>query len=137
MARPKEGLNTLPEGWYDKVLSEFNSGASEVEIKAWIYSERGSFSNDLWERWLKEEPEFSETIKMGRLLSEAWWSKEGRTNLTKKEFNYVGWYMNMKNRFGWSDKQEVQQTGDMKHQITVKWDNSLLPTLPTESPLPK
>lgn len=103
--RPKSQID-LPEGWYDKVLELYSEGASDVEIKCLIYELRGSFSNDLWDRWIKDEPQFSETIKIGKLLSETWWSKKGRKNLDNKEFNYTGWYMNMKNRFGWSDKTE-------------------------------
>lgn len=109
--RHKETIESLPEKWYDIVLSMYKEGASDVEVKAWIHEQRGSFSNDLWERWLKEEEEFSETIKMGKLLSEAWWHKEGRTSLRDKEFNYTGWYMNMKNRFGWMDKQDLTTNG--------------------------
>jgi len=97
MSRPKELIN-LPEGWYNKVLELYTEGASDVEVKAWIYGVRGSFSNDLWERWLREEEEFSETIKAGKMLSEAWWSKQGRTNLKSKDFNFVGWYMNVNSR---------------------------------------
>lgn len=105
--RPKEGIEDLPEEWYNQILSLYREGASDVEIKALIYDWRGSFSNDLWERWMKEEPQFSETIKTGRLISEAWWHKEGRTSLREKEFNYTGWYMQMKNRFGWKDSQQI------------------------------
>lgn len=122
VGRPKEEIGSLPNGWYDEVLSMYKEGASDVEIKALIYEWRGSFSNDLWDRWLKEDDEFSETIKMGRLISEAWWVKSGRTNLKEKGFNYVGWYMNMKNRFKWTDNQKIDHEssdGSMTPQRTI------------------
>lgn len=125
--RPKATLD-LPEGWYNEVLSLYKSGASDVEVKAWIYEQRGSFSNDLWERWLKEEDQFSETIKVGKMLSEAWWQKTGRTSLADKDFSYTGWYMNMKNRFGWKDKQEVEQSGG----LTIKFEEPGTYIYPTQ-----
>lgn len=118
--RPKEALD-LPEGWHNKVLTMYKQGASDVEVKSLIYEIRGSLSNDLWERWLNEEPEFSETIKIGRMLSESWWQKRGRVELENKDFSYVGWYMNMKNRFGWRDKQEIDQKNQHSGEIIISW----------------
>lgn len=114
MGAPKKDLSGLPENWYNQVLDLYKDGASDVEIKALIYEWLGTFSNSLWNRWLEEEDEFSQTIKKGKMLSEAWWSRSGRVNLKEREFNYTGWYMNMKNRFGWADKQEVEQSGTVK-----------------------
>jgi len=119
--RPKAEFD-LPQDWYIEIFSLYKEGASDVEIKALIYQWRGSFSNDLWDRWIKEEEQFSETIKMGKLISEAWWSKSGRKNLENRDFNYTGWYMNMKNRFNWTDKQAIDVTtlGD-KVTPPIEW----------------
>lgn len=123
VGRPKSKLD-LPEGWYHRIIDLYKEGASDVEVKALIYNWRGSFSNDLWDRWIEEEEEFSETIKAGKLLSEAWWHQKGRTSLKDKEFNYTGWYMQMKNRFGWTDRSDITTKGkelNTKDTINVKF----------------
>ncbi len=123
--RPKEGLGTLPKGWQNKVINMYENGASDVEVRAWIWKQRGSFSTDLFDRWIREEPMFSETIKTGRALSHAWWENMGRTQLMvdndAPKLNATLWYMNMKNRFGWADKQETQVTGANGGAIENKW----------------
>ena len=113
--RPKVEFD-LKEGWQDDVLALYSEGASNVEVKALIYEMRGSFSNNLWDRWMDEKGEFWETIKVGKMLSESWWHKKGRKNLDNREFNFTGWYMNMKNRFGWRDKQEIAHSGEITNK---------------------
>ena len=51
--------------------------------------------------------------KKGLDLSQAWWEGKGRQNLENRDFNFVGWFMQMKNRFrhDWKDKHEVEHTG--------------------------
>ena len=98
--RPKKKLD-LPAGWQKAVLALYVDGASDVEIKAWIYEKRGTFSDDLWDRWLIEEPDFSVTIKKGRIFARAWWEKQGRTNLKTSGFNTALYQIQVRNRFGW------------------------------------
>lgn len=116
--RPKKTpKKNLRKDWKEYVLNEMAEGASLVEIKGVL-----GISNDLHTRWIKEEPEYSETIKKGMGLCNVWWERIGRINLTNREFNYVGWYMNMKNRFGWADKQEISGKDGEKLEIVIVED---------------
>jgi hypothetical protein len=121
--RPKKGLEVLPEDWQKEVIDLYSQGASDVEIKAHLRACIGSFSNDLWERWIEEEPIFSETIKSGKLISQAWWERKGRISLENKDFNYSGWYMNMKNRFKWKDRQDITSDDDPIKQVNVIFED--------------
>jgi len=102
VGRPKAKLTDLREDWKAFILKEMAEGASQAEITAGL-----EISNDLFYRFMKEEKEFSETIKKGLALCKCWWEKKGRKNLENKEFSATLWYMNMKNRFGWADKTEI------------------------------
>ena len=59
--RLKEPCELTPQQFSD-ILAQYKEGASDAEAKAYIYHVRGSFSNDLWDRWLLEEEIFSEAL---------------------------------------------------------------------------
>ncbi len=111
MARPKTQLDELPKDWQKTMCDMAANGASDVELRA---TALGCISDCLWYRLIKEEEEFSRTVKKCKQLCQAWWESKGRTELENNKFSYTGWYMNMKNRFGWKDKQEITQ------DVTIK-----------------
>jgi hypothetical protein len=95
-----------------QVVELMRDGASLVEVAASI-----GITKDTLHRWKKTNDEFSDSIKIGTQLSEAWWMREGREALRDKDFNSTLWYMNMKNRHGWADKVEKQE----QHNIRIEW----------------
>lgn len=98
-----------PEVMLPKIEPLMAEGASLTEVVVEL-----GISRETLDQWTDPKsqyfkPEISDTVKRGLALSAAWWERKGRKNLENKEFQYVGWYMNMKNRFGWRDRSEVQQ----------------------------
>ena len=122
MARPTKDKPSMCK----VVIDLMQEGASQQEVLAVL-----DISNDTFYRWKKENEEFSETIKRGIQLSQGWWERQGRVSLKDREFNYTGWYMNMKNRFKWADKQEVKYEG-----ITTVIVKSKIPHYPGEQDEP-
>ena len=112
--KPKT-LDVLPDGWQKIVVDNMSQGASQKEVIALL-----GIGADLYYAFIKRESEFADAVKKGVELSEAWWERQGRLNLTNKSFNAVLWYMNMKNRFGWKDKQEIEHTGEVIFNVNSK-----------------
>ena len=76
--------------------------------------------------WIEQHPEFLESKKKGESFSKGWWMREGRTNLENKDFNYTGWYMNMKNRFGWADRTQNESKVEVKQIDPSKYTDEEL-----------
>jgi len=121
---PKQSLKDLRPDWREFIIHEASEGASDVEIRSQLKKDGDNYrpiSDDLWYRFLKEEPEFSRTMQEADALREAWWLSKGRKNLENKNFNYQGYGMNMKNRFGWRDKQDMKVEGSLNINIIDKF----------------
>lgn len=103
----------LPKDYQNIIIDMMADGASEEEIFLFIYKNIGKFSLNTWMKWKEEEEIIKETLKIGNYLALGWWKTQGRINLQNKEFNNTLFYMNMKNRFGWSDNQNINHT--IKH----------------------
>lgn len=118
VGRPLITLNDLPENWESEIVDLAKKGGSIVEIAVLLGISRDTFYA------LSERDEiFSDTVKKCKQLSEAWWLKKGRTELDNKDFSFTGWYMNMKNRFGWADK--VEQKTDIRASIADLFPDEL------------
>ena len=97
-------------------------GASHIEVMAKL-----EINNETFNKWIEEHDEFSESLERGEVLCQAWWEKLGRENITNPKFKHQFWFMNMKNRFYWSDKPKTKK--DENVTIIVK---SPIPHYPGE-----
>jgi hypothetical protein len=102
------------EEYCEKVIELLKQGAAMEEIALEI-----EVNVDTLYEWMKVHPIFSDSIKEGRGYSKGWWLKKGRVNIDNKDFNSTLWYMNMKNRFHWSDKHEVT-TSDSDDKMSAE-----------------
>ena len=81
-------------------------------------------TRDTLYKWLKKYDDFSDTKKKADLKCLLFWEKLGLIGTTGKrdsqgnkilpEFNVVSWIFNMKNRFGWRDKRDIEHSGNIK-----------------------
>jgi hypothetical protein len=116
-----------------RIIELMRDGRSMTEVAAEL-----DICFDTLSEWKKKGgkyfiQEISDAIKKGLCLSQAWWERKGREHVVEKEsdsekLNHVLWYMNMKNRFKWSDKQEQVGTVSVTHSV----DKDVLKTFEQE-----
>lgn len=94
--RPKKTLADLPKNWKKKLITLAKQGGCITEIKVYILN---CISDDLFNRFEQEEPEFSRIISVAKRHSEAWWKKQGRENIKNTNFQTNLYTVNMINRF--------------------------------------
>ena len=104
MARPTK----YTEDMGTRAIILMTEGASLVEVAAEL-----DITRETLNQFRGKHNEFSDAINRGIAFSEAWWQRQGRENLKAKCFQSALWYMNMKNRFKWADKHEVEHSGSI------------------------
>lgn len=80
-------------------------------------------------RWKESHKEFAEAYNDGWTRCFLFWERVGRSGALGKikGFNVVAWIFNMKNRFGWRDKNDITiGSGESPIKIVIdKDDNDL------------
>lgn len=109
MSRPTKYKSVMLK----KVTRLMSAGASKVEVAAAL-----GVTRDTIYEWSRTNQEFSDTIKMGETLSQAWWEKKARLSLEPGKINTALWFINMKNRFGWQNSPSAysSQEEDLKEK---------------------
>jgi len=71
--------------------------------------------------WKQRHPKFLGAIKSGALKGQKMWEGMGMDGARGgiEGFNSASWIFNMKNRFGWRDKQEISGDGGGALQINI------------------
>lgn len=109
--RPAKTLADLPPNWKEKMIEMAAMGYSEQEMRRELSMSMGPDAKSiemLWYRLKDREPEFRETFNICKPLIEAWWIGVARQSINKQFFQHQAWLINMKNRFGWKDKTDIE-----------------------------
>ena len=98
----------------EKVINLMKKGYSQDVISAHL-----GITINVFHKWMNKG-EFRMAVEEGKKYSQLWWETQGIRAVQGeiKGFNSAVWIFNMKNRFGWRDKQEI--TGDEDKPISVR-----------------
>ncbi|MFG1413966.1 hypothetical protein V5G24_22965 [Xanthobacter sp. VTT E-85241] len=113
----------LIPGWRELMHSIYTDGGSDAEVKvALAIPPARAMSNELWDDLQAREPEFSQAVKEGRLIAEAWWAKAGQQGIFMgKTFNATTYIFNMHNRFlHWKNRQDVEHSGNKENPVRLE-----------------
>ena len=98
-----------PSSYHDKMpellLASMRAGKSVVK-----FCSEQDISKSMFYRYVEAHPEFRDAFERGDMHCEAHWEDWLKDNLKNKECNAILIKMFFTNRFGWSDKKEVQQS---------------------------
>lgn len=97
----------------DMIIDYMSGGKSKDAFAGHI----GVAKSTIYE-WIKKHREFSNSVKIAEAKCQDFWEELGVVGTTEgKNFNASTWIFNMKNRFGWRDKTEVDHTSQGKRIV--------------------
>ena len=119
--RPKVNPYECNENWEEQAIAAYIEGKSDAYVRCHCFGGR-RISYDLWERWMAEEPGFSESIKYGRELSRVWWEDVSQKHACgdNTSANPTSLIFNMCNRF--KEKYKQRQTVDTTNKVSLDVD---------------
>ena len=120
MINPGGRPTKYKQEYCDQIVEFMKNGSSFVGFAAHI----GVCIDTIYE-WASKHPEFSDAKKRALAVSQKWWEDQGRLHLvTSKEdkFSAPTWIFNMKARFGYRDKVEVEHSGNQKIELSYNLD---------------
>lgn len=93
--------------WARKITDYYAQGYSDAEVAAELKITLKDFN-----KHLAENAGFSKLVNFGRTLSTAFWEGLARKNIANKQFNTPLYNFYMKNKYGWADKIETNNSND-------------------------
>jgi hypothetical protein len=117
---PRTTLAYLPEGWQQMARDAAQEGAGTLKISALL-----GITRDRWQTLHKDYEEFRQVMDECKMLSQIWWEEHGQRMATGEcdKGSAAVWIFNMKNRYGWRDKQEITGAdgGPLNHTARVEF----------------
>lgn len=102
VGRPRTTVDDLPENWRQIMTDVGQDGGSAIEARCLL-----GIAQSAWDTLLSDSEEFRLAEKTRQALCEIWWERRGREMAAGSDGNATVWIFNMKNRFGWRDKQDI------------------------------
>ena len=116
VGRPRTTTGDLPVGWENTLIDCGQEGGSAVEMRCLL-----GIGESAWGTLLEDSDDFRRTVKKAQALCEVWWERTGRGMATGADGNATVWIFNMKNRFGWRDKQEIEHSEKVTDTGESEW----------------
>lgn len=96
----------------DECLQLYREGAGDVEI-----AEHLGMTIRQFRELCDDNVAFRTFVEKGSTAAQAWWWKQGRSNLSNKNFLHGMWAFNMKNRYAWAEKTDNTNTSEIDLDI--------------------
>jgi hypothetical protein len=107
------------------LIDHMSKGFSFESFAGIVETDRQTIYN-----WTDKHPEFFDAKKEAFEKSRVFWEEAALKGLWNDkdgpQLNNTIWIFNMKNRFGWKDKVEVEETGTKEIKISIDSDDEEL-----------